>query len=67
MTSDHAERPAWEARDAALRPILDDFERLHALVMDEIGHPLPPHLRDFVRDWLDTARAAVAKRLAAPP
>ena|SRR5215208_3873968 len=53
--SDQAKRPAWDDRQAALPVILDDFERLHALVLAEIGHPLPQHLRDFARDWLDTA------------
>jgi hypothetical protein len=51
----------WGRRAAALRLILADFALLHGLVMDEIGHPLPPDLRDFVRDWLDAARVAVEK------
>ena len=56
----------WERRAEALRQILADFAVLHGLVMDEIGHPLPPHLRDFVRDWLDSARAAVEKQARQP-
>jgi len=59
LTSDQARRPAWDDRQAALPVILDDFERLHALVLAEIGHPLPQHLRDFARDWLDTAHRVV--------
>ena len=52
----------WQALLDALRLIQSDFATLHALVMEEIGHPLPPDLRDFVRDWLDTAAHAAEKK-----
>ena len=63
-STDPRQPDVWQRRAAALRLILEDFVRLHGMVMDEIGHPLPPDMRDFVRDWLDAARAAVEKRAA---
>jgi len=65
MTSVPHGRHDWQRRADALRLIHADFALLHGMVMDEIGHPLPPDLRDFVRDWLDTARVAVEKAGAA--
>ena len=64
MTSVPSERDHWQRRAAALRLIYADFALLHGMVMEEIGHPLPPDLRDFVRDWLDAARVAVEKASA---
>jgi hypothetical protein len=60
MTEPDAQQ--WQRRLDALRLIQSDFTLLHTLVMDEIGHPLPPDLRDFVRDWLDTAVHALEKK-----
>jgi len=57
----------WRRRAAALRLLYLDFALLHGMVIDEIGHPLPPDMGDFVRDWLDTAARAVEKNLTGMP
>ena len=54
----------WRERAAALRVVHTDVALLHELVVEEIGHPLPPDMVDFVRDWLDVAMR-VAERKAA--
>lgn len=53
----------WKVRAEALRRVHADFPLLHGMVIDEIGHPLPPDMADFVRDWLDTAARAVEKNV----
>lgn len=65
MTAPASDDDPWRRWSAALRLIQADFALLHDLVMDEIGHPLPPDMRDFVRDWLDTAAHAVERRMEA--
>jgi hypothetical protein len=55
------ERDVWQRRAAALRLVYADFALLHGMVIEEIGHPLPPDMADFVRDWLDTAARAVER------
>ena len=67
MTNVPRERDVWARRAAALRLIYSDFALLHGMVMDEIGHPLPPDMGDFVRDWLDTAARAVEKNVSGMP
>jgi hypothetical protein len=62
-----SERDIWQRRAAALRLVYTDFALLHGMVMDEIGHPLPPDMGDFVRDWLDTAARAVEKNVTGLP
>lgn len=57
----------WQRRAAALRLVLADFPLLHGMVIDDIGHPLPPDMGDFVRDWLDTAAAVVERNLTGLP
>lgn len=67
MTSQLPTEDIWRRRAAALRQVHTDFALLHGMVMDEIGHPLPPDMGDFVRDWLDTAAKAVEKNVTGLP
>lgn len=59
---DSSAADVWRPRAEALRRVHADFALLHRLVIEEIGHPLPPDMADFVRDWLDTAARAVEQR-----
>lgn len=67
MTIPPSDRELWRRRAAALTLIYSDFPLLHGMVMDEIGHPLPPDMGDFIRDWLDTAARVVGKNLTGLP
>ena len=67
MTTPPHDTETWRRRAAALRLVYTDFPLLHGMVMDDIGHPLPPDMGDFVRDWLDTAARAVEKNLTGLP
>ena len=67
MTARTSDAEIWRRRAAALRLIYADFALLHGMVIDEIGHPLPPDMGDFVRDWIDTAARAVEKNITGLP
>ena len=67
MTTPPRDTETWRRRAAALRLVYTDFPLLHGMVMDEIGHPLPPDMGDFIRDWLDTAARAVEKNVTGLP
>jgi hypothetical protein len=67
MSHDARNDGPWVRQHAALKLVHAEFLLLHRLVMDEIGHPLPPDMGDFVRDWLDTAARAVERKLQNSP
>jgi hypothetical protein len=61
------DRDLWQQRAAALRLIYADFALLHSMVIDEIGHPLPPDMADFIRDWLEVAARTAEKQVTGLP
>jgi len=58
------DRELWQRRAEALRLVYADTALFHDLVVEEIGHPLPPDMVSFVRDWLEVAARAADKRAA---
>ena len=62
-----ASSDVWQTRATALRLVYADFALLHSMVIEEIGHPLPPDMGEFVRDWLDTAARAVERNVSGLP
>ena len=62
--TDPRDREIWQQRAAALRLVYTDVALFHDLVVEEIGHPLPPDMVSFVRDWLEVAARAAEKRAA---
>lgn len=63
MASRSLDPELWPRRREAIRRISADLALLHGMVVEEIGHPLPPDLADFLKDWLEVAGRAVDKQI----